>query len=951
MLDVFLDAVKRILKSRLFPITLIYILLFSVIVHRLFVLQIIQGPQIAEESDFKKTETREIPSTRGKIYDRNGVLLASNTLSYSVTMEDITEITSNKERNAIIHELIGIIERNGDTLYHDFPIRLNEQGRLEFTVSGTSLTRFKKNAYAYVLDDKKNLTDDQINATAEEVYDFLKVGTGNNYTPMFGISDEYTVEETLEIMSIRYAIFCNYPKYLKITVASNVTDRTVAEVLENSAEMPGVNIQQQTQRVYHNSIYFAHMLGYTGLINAEELELLNGESEYYNSTDIIGKVGLEKEFETQLSGKKGKETVSVANGGKVVDIVEKSDPMAGNDIYLTIDSNLQKSIYHILEKRIAGILISKLQPDMNYGSKGESASKILTPIYEVYFALINNNIIDIGHFNDPEATELEQQVLQKYQDNLDNVFGKLETLLAPENTYTNNKSGDMEEFLDYFYEVLVKQKILLTANIGEDDSVYKSYLNEKIPLSTFLQHAIANNYIDLSKLGVGSEFYTLEEHYQKLMDYMKNILAQDGIFNKKIYRNLVFSYKLSGKEISILLFDQGVLEWNEEDINGLKSGRIGAYDFMLSKLESLEITPGMLALEPSSGSVVITDVNNGDVLAMVTYPSYDNNKMANKVDPKYYNQLLNDSSLPLMNRPTQQRIAPGSTFKMVTAMAGLEESVVTTTETIRDLGIFEKITPAAKCHIHPGSHGSVDLDDALKVSCNYYFYELAYRLSIDSKGDYNIQLGLGKLKEYASLFGLDTKSGVEIPEATPLVSDEDPVRSAIGQGTNLYTPIQLARYMTTLANRGINYNLTLLDRIVDKDGATLHNNSATIYNDLTYISSRNWDSIQKGLYDVVNTNRGSVYSLYKDLGVTVAGKTGTSQISLVNYNNALFLSYAPYNNPEISVTTVIPNGNTSGNAAELTADIYRLYYNLEDPEDLTQQKAELPENNIAAFSD
>jgi penicillin-binding protein 2 len=667
----------------------------------------------------------------------------------------------------------------------------------------------------------------------------------------------------------------------------------------------------------------------------------------------VGKTGLEKEYESYLRGTKGSETVTVNTGNRVVDVVDRIDPVAGNDIYLTIDADLQKSVYHILEKRIAGILLSKIVPDLNYGSKGESASEITIPIYEVYYALIDNNIIDITHLNDKDAKDLEHQVYDLYRSNLENVFSRMDSLLALDNTVTNNKAEDMEDYLDYFYKILVDKGILLEDSIPAEDAKLKDYQNDRLPLSGFLQYAISNNYIDLSKLDDGGDYFSTEEWYQKLLSYTKDLLQSDGTFNKKIYRDLVFSYKLSGKEICLLLFDQGVLEYKEEDVNRLKSGSISAYDFMKAKLTSLEITPAMLALEPCSGSVVVTDVKTGDLLAMVTYPSYDNNKLANKVDSAYYNWLFTDKSLPWMNRPVQQRTAPGSTFKMVTSFAGLEEGVISTGERIRDLGIFEKIQPAAKCHIYPGSHGNVDLVDAIKVSCNYFFYEVGYRLSIDGSGKYNEEVGLEKLKKYASLFGLDTTSGVELNEALPQVSDDDPVRSAIGQGTNAYTPIQLSRYVTTLANRGINYDLTLLDRIVDKDGNIKLHNSATIYKDLTDIDPSYWDTVQKGMYSVVNVPGGSVYNsgVYKNFGVTVAGKTGTSQISKVNFNNALFVSYAPYENPEISVTTVIPNGVTSGNAAELTSDIYRLYFHLKDPEELVEKEASLPENNIAAFSD
>jgi len=276
------------------------------------------------------------------------------------------------------------------------------------------------------------------------------------------------------------------------------------------------------------------MLGYTGLISANELESLNEEDEYYNSTDVVGKTGLEKKFESYLGGTKGSEIVTTGTSGKVIEIVDRVDPIAGNDIYLTIDSELQKAAYHILEKRIAGILLDKIQPDMNYGSKGESASEILTPIYEVYFALFNNNIIDINKFDDEDAKTLEKKVYQKYQSSLYNVFDQLDNLLAVDNTATNNKAEDMEKFLDYFYTVLVKQDLLLEKSIPENDAAYQSYKNDKTSLSSFLQYAIANNWIDLSKLNDGDQYYNSEEWYSSLISYTKEILKTDDEFNKMI---------------------------------------------------------------------------------------------------------------------------------------------------------------------------------------------------------------------------------------------------------------------------------------------------------------------------------------------------------------------------------------------------------------------------------
>lgn len=948
MFDVVLENIKKLLKSRLFPITLIYLALFFVVIHRLFVLQIVEGPEIVTKTELKYTENREIKSTRGNIYDRKGKLLASNELSYSVIMEDITQIESNEQKNAIIYQLIKIIEENGDTLDNKFYIIQNDKKEFEFTIKDP--TKFKENAYALIKDDEK-YKDVPKNATAEDVYEFLRKGTGDNYTHMFDISDEYSVEDTLKIMGIRYALFCNYPKYYPITIASDISPKTVAAIMENSADMPGVEIQQQTRRVYHDSIYFAHILGYTGRINAEELNKFNNGTEKYNPTDIIGKLGLEQKFEDELGGIKGNETVSVSSSGKVIEVVDRVDPVAGNDIYLTIDSDLQKAVYHILENEIAGIILGKLRPDLDYGSKGTSADKINIPIYEVYYALINNNIIDTTSFQDEDATDLEKQTYRKYEARLNEVFHNLDSLLDTGSSVPNDKAGDMEEYLNDFYSALLSEKILLKDSIPQDDVTYNDYKNNKISLSKFLQYAIANNWVDLSQLEIGDEYYSSEELYQKLVAYTKEILIHDDKFNKNIYRDLVFSYKLSGTEICLLLFDQGVLEYNEEEIHQLSSGSISAYEFIRGKIKSLAITPAMLALEPCSGSVVITDVNTGDVLALVSYPSYDNNLLANKVNAEYYAKLQSDKSLPQINRAVMQRTAPGSTFKMVSAVAALEEGITNPSELIRDLGIFDKTDRPAKCHVYPSTHGSVNIVDALKVSCNYYFYEMGYRLSIDGTGQFSNKLGLERLAKYATLFGLNEPSGIELDEALPEISDTDSVRSAIGQGSNDYTTIQLARYITTLANRGTCYDLTLIDSIVDKDGNMVKDNHAKVKNDLTSFQATTWDSVWEGMYSVANADHGSVTSVFKDLGVTVAGKTGTSQINKSHPNNALFVSFAPYENPQISVTAVIPNGYTSHNAAELTKNIYKLYFKLDNTENIVDNEANIPETIDSALSE
>lgn len=930
MFDIIIEKLKNVLQSRLLHILIIYLLLCYSLVNRLFTIQIVEGEAYQSEVQEKITKERELKSTRGNIFDRNGTLLAYNEMSYSVTYEDTGELTTNEEKNAMIYKMIKIVESNGDVLADDFFIQLDEKGNLVFQSDGSAELRFKRDVYS--LSSVDNLSEEQKAATASEVFNYMRYGSAEEATKMYNISEEYSLEDALKIMMIRFNIIMNkYSRYLPITIASDVNDETVAAIRESSEELPGVAILEQTRRVYNDSEYFAHIMGYTGLITQEKLEELKEKgNDNYSATDQIGITGVEKEFEEYLHGENGSETVIVNDQTRVLEILKTDEPKAGNDLYLTIDADLQKASYQLLEKRLASILLNALKNNDK-----------LT-IYDVYYALINNSVIDITTLNNDDSTELEKQVYKKFQSQQKIVLRNLKNELVITNT-TPKKSltEDMQEYIDYIYKMLKDDKILLVSEIPADDTTLVAYQNGTISLSSYLKYAISNNFVDLTKLNVGNEYYSTEELYEKLLDLIIDTLTVDSSFNKIIYRDLVYSYKLSGKEICLLLFDQSVLEYDEKAINGLDSGTLSAASFIQSKIKNLEITPAQLALEPCSGSIVVTDVKTGEVLALVSYPSYDNNMFANRVDSAYFNKINNDLAYPLINRPLQQKTAPGSTFKMVTAVAALEEGVITPSETILDKYEFTAITPSPKDHTRH-SHGKVDVPNALEVSCNYFFYEAGYRLGTDSSGNYISNLGLKRIKKYAEMFGFGATSGIELPEYSPKISNFDAVRSAIGQGENDFTPVQIARYVTAIANRGTAFNLTIYDKVQDLNNKVIEQNKATIFNNVE-ISNTTWNLIQEGMYKVVNGEDSSIKRLFSGLDIEIAGKTGTAQQIKTKPNHALFVSYAPYEDPEIAVTVVIPNGYTSSNAAELARDVYKYYYKQDGYKEMLDSEVTLPE--------
>ena len=410
---------------------------------------------------------------------------------------------------------------------------------------------------------------------------------------------------------------------------------------------------------------------------------------------------------------------------------------------------------------------------------------------------------------------------------------------------------------------------------------------------------------------------------------------------------------ISGKQICSVLLEQNAVSITEQEEERFVTGKISAFNFILFLIENLYITPAQLALDPYSASVVITNVE-GEVLALVTYPSYDNNRLANRVDSEYYSKLLDDLSKPLYyaslrsdlsnplwNYATQQKTAPGSTFKMVSSTAALCENVVDIHSKIKCTGIFDRFTNEQyRCWVHPGAHGSLNVTGGIENSCNAFFYEVGYQLSQDETGSYDAQLGLDNLFKYADMFGLSDKSGIEIEESMPEVSDEYPVLSAIGQGTNNYTTAGLARYVTTVANNGTCYDLTLLDKVTDANGNLIMDYSPTIRN-IVELPTNYWNAIHTGMKRVVEKK-----AYYSDLGVVVAGKTGTAEESRSRANHALFVSYAPYENPEITVSTRIAFGYTSEYAANLTRDIYKYYFGLAEEDDILTGTAAIPDAEV-----
>lgn len=920
-------------------LSLVILLMGGVLLHRLFTLQIVNGQSYQDNYTLRICKERVLNGTRGNILDCNGKTLAYNELTYKVTLEDNGTYSGTDERNealnTIIAKVLTVLEENGDDFVNDFNIRIKKNGTYAFTVEDTQLMRFRADIYG-----KKKIEDlgfddklgyNTAEATEDQIIEYLCS------EKRYGLADtDYSPEMKYKIMVIRYALAQNgYQKYISTTIAADISDKTMAYIRENKADLQGVDIEEDYIRKYDDSIYFASIIGYTGKISTEEYEELSKVNDSYELTDVIGKSGIEQIMDEKLQGAKGSETVFVDVMGKELEVTDHKEPSAGNNIYLSIDADLQKAVYHLLEQELAGILFNKIINVKEYVNTTGQASDIKIPIYDVYYALIQNNIIDTSHFTHKKASATERTVQAIYESHLEAVISRIREQctggtpevyqLAPE---------EYQNYYSYIVSMLLEKKVLLDDQIDKTDAAYLAWTkDESISLKEYLAYCINMGWIDYNIFQTEEEYSDSSEIYMDLIHYIEKELKKDEGFQKKIYQYLIRQDMVSGTQLCLILYDQKLIKKDEEKRAQLENGTISAFTFLKEKVQYLEITPGQLALDPCTASCVITDVKTGELKALVSYPGYDNNMLANTVDAEYFAKLQTDEARPLYNHATQERTAPGSTFKMVTATAGLSEGIITPSTKINNQGKFKLVDNEPECWIYPASrHGWMDVTNAIRVSCNYFFYQVGYDLSLVGN-TYSDPTGIRKITDYATAYGLGDTTGIEIPENKPEIASQFPVMASIGQSNHNYATVQLARYVTAVANKGTVYNYTLLKQMTDHNGKVIESYEPTVKNKMDMDDSH-WKAIQNG-------NRLVVANLaeFKDFPMVVAGKTGTAQQVLTRGNHALFVGYAPFKDPEISIATRIAYGYTSHNAADVSAQILKYYFRLEDTDKLLNGQA------------
>ncbi len=675
------------LNLRYNVLTVITYIIGIVLIIQLFNLQIVHGAEYREESNTRLTRETTLKSARGEILDRTGTALVTNSTKFSLELYK-TKIDDNELNNSILN-IVNLLEKYQVEYVNSFPIAINP---FEFTISDETLSNWKED---FDLDP---------NISAEQAF--------------YEFKDKYDIENTdiseiRKIIAIRYEITTTgYSSTKALTIADEIPREAVAEFSESSDKFPGINIVTEPIREYTSETLASHILGYASTISSEEYET---RKDRYTQNDIIGKTGIEYVFEEYLKGQDGTKQIDMAVDGTITSEYTSEEAVAGSNVVLTIDSNLQRITEQALEANI--------------------------------------------------------------------------------------------------------QKI--------------------------------------AGGGFGQRFDT------------------------------------------------------------------------------------------NAGSCVVMNVKTGEVLAMASYPNYNPADFIGGISTENWNKYNTDSAKPLMNKAVQNSYPPGSIFKMVTAIAGLESGAITRTERINDTGIYRKYNLTWPCwyytDYHRG-HGYLNVSGAIEKSCNYFFYETGDRMGIET------------LAKYARYFGLGVKTGIELPSetsgamATPEYAETvgvtwtkgQTINASIGQGLDAFSPLQMTKYVSMLANGGNDIDVTIVKDVIRADGTELSteelNNFINQKLGLTseesedlQISQENLNAVLQGMKSVTSDTTGTAYVRFQDFNISVGGKTGSAEAIGNNGEDvvhAWFAGYAPFEDPEIAIVVMVENGGHGNYTAEVVRDIMEEYFGM-----------------------
>lgn len=341
-----------------------------------------------------------------------------------------------------------------------------------------------------------------------------------------------------------------------------------------------------------------------------------------------------------------------------------------------------------------------------------------------------------------------------------------------------------------------------------------------------------------------------------------------------------------------------------------------------------------------AGAAVVLNVKTGEVIAMASYPDYDPSAFVNGIDTNTWNYYINGDTKPLENKAISAMYSPGSTYKMVTALAGLETGTITPKTKINDTGVFRKYNSSWRCWNRYG-HGYLNVSQAIEHSCNYFFYDLGDRLGIDNLAKYSYYLGLGHKT------GIELKGEISGVLASNEIAKQEnrvwnpgeTISAAIGQSYNTFTPLQMAKYVAMIANRGKKLDVTIVKSIINPDGSEVARDEYEAYvneklglqeddTEEMNFKEENIEAILEGMRGVTSESGGTAYSTFKNFNIEVGGKTGSAQTGVQGKTNAWFVGFAPFDDPEIAIVVFVRNGGHGSYTAEVAREIIAQYFGM-----------------------
>ena len=573
---------------------------------------------------------------------------------------------------------------------------------------------------------------------------------------------------------------------------------------------------------------------------------------------------------------------------------------------------------------------------------------------------IDNLPIKVDPFEFTEKDE-ESQKEWKKEHELDENFSAEQAFNALKEKYkiTEEDVNTARKIMAIRYEISSKgysstRSVTIARDISNTSAVQIREQNAKLAgINVVTEPTVAYTSGNLASHILGYVGAISEEEYSTRKDTYRNddVIGKDGV-------QKVFEEYLKGtdgvKQVDMTVDGAITSEYiSEEAVAG--SDVVLTIDANLQKVaeEALEknikdIADGKYGdgNDADAGAVVVMNVNTGEVLAMASYPDYNPERYSEEYDP-------NDETGKYYNRAIRSIYAPGSTFKMVVASAALDTEEITTTTRINDNGIYPYGDGQA-CWYYRSygvGHGYLNLTQAIKYSCNYFFYDLGYKMGIDT------------IAEYAGKYGLGKRTGVELMgEDRGIVASRDYANSigyttwypadtlsaAIGQSFNSFTPIQMARYISMVANGGKNVDVSIIKSIIKPDGTEVSKEEIENYTKETIgtenelkedlnISKENLDAIRKGMKGVTSEAGGTAYSTFADFNIDIAGKTGSAQTGVEGEAHGWFVGFAPYDEPEIAVVVLVEKAGSGGNTAVVAKKIMEEYFGM-NSEKVTEDK-------------